>query len=245
MTAAITYEEYEAARQASATPTGGPTFAPRIDQKAWVEVLQSTCAGSAGVVVFVHDYGPLLPHVGTSSFIVDRRGVKGSLTRRLTEPSAGFRKVVALSVIEQMRELLAALSLNKSQLAKILRVTRPTMYDWFQGKEPNTANAGRLQALLRTLARASVSGASPLNARFVRQPMDLDAPSLIDLLCEDALDEERVVRAIAQARTLGDSASQRRTAREDRLRALGFEDPSSEQRKEQLARNIALQDWPK
>ena len=31
----------------------------------------------------------------------------------------------------------------------------------------------------------------------------------------------------------------------DRLRTLGFEDPSSEQRREQLARNVAMRDWPK
>jgi plasmid replication initiation protein len=37
----------------------------------------------------------------------------------------------------------------------------------------------------------------------------------------------------------------RRKKREDRLQALGFEDLSNEQRKEQLAKNVALLDWPK
>ncbi len=44
---------------------------------------------------------------------------------------------------------------------------------------------------------------------------------------------------------LGGTELRKRKNREDRLRALGFEDPSGNQRKEQLARNVALQDWPK
>jgi len=245
MTATLTYADYEAARQASAMLAGEPTYARGIEQDTWLAVLKPACSGSSGIVTFVVGYGLILPHVGSSSSIVDRRPTKRALKLMVPEVSGGFRKIMALSVVEQMQELLAALSLNKSQLSQILRVTRPTMYDWFQGKEPNAANTERLHALLRVLARASVSGASPLNARFVRQPTDLDVPSLIDLLEEDQIDEDRVLHAIEQVRVLGDSASRRRTTREDRLRALGFEDPSDEQRREQLARNAALQDWPK
>ena len=90
--------------------------------------------------------------------------------------SGSFRETVALPVIEQMQELQAALSLNKAQLAGILRVTRPTLYDWLRGREPNAANAGRVDTLLRILARASVSSASPLNARFVARSLEIDAP---------------------------------------------------------------------
>ena len=37
----------------------------------------------------------------------------------------------------------------------------------------------------------------------------------------------------------------RRLEREERLLALGFEDPTMEQRKEHLAKNMALKEWPK
>jgi transcriptional regulator with XRE-family HTH domain len=245
MTTPITYEEYQAAKQASAMLAGEPAYARNIERDAWLAVLKPACSGSSGIVTLVNDYGPILPHVGSSSFIVDRRPARHVFKSVVLEGSTSFREVVALSIIEQMQELLAALSLNKSQLAQILRVTRPTMYDWFQGKEPNAANAERMHTLLRILARSSVSGATPLNARFVRQPMDLDEPALIDLLSDDEIDEDRVVGVIERAGALGDSASRGRKAREDRLRALGFEDPNSEQRREQLAKNVALQDWPK
>ena len=136
------------------------------------------------------------------------------------------------------------MALNKAQLAGILRVTRPTLYDWLRGREPNAANAGRLDTLLRILAQASVSSASPLNARFVARSVEIDAPSLIELLGEESLDEDRVIRAIERSRALADSASRRRTAREERLRTLGFEELGGERRRRQLATNVALRQWP-
>jgi DNA-binding transcriptional regulator YiaG len=63
-------------------------------------------------------------------------------------------EVLTLPVADQAREVLAALSLNKSQLAEVLCVSRPTVYDWFDGKEPNASNSDRLIILLRLLARA-------------------------------------------------------------------------------------------
>jgi transcriptional regulator with XRE-family HTH domain len=207
-------------------------------------VLKPVGSGSSGVVTLVPDYGPILPHIGSSSFVIDRRPRVRTLKLVRSEVSNEFRAVIALPVVEQMQELLAALSINKSQLAEILRVTRPTMYDWFQGKEPNAANTDRLHALLRILTRASVSGTAPLNARFVRKPMELDAPSIKELLAAEDLDEDRIVQALEQARSLGETAFNRRTNREDRLRALGFEDPTDDERRERLARNAALKDWP-
>ena len=125
-----------------------------------------------------------------------------------------------------------------------MHVTDPTLSEWYQGKEPNATNTERIRKLLRLLERAAVCGANPLSSRFVRRPIGVDGPSILDLLRRDPLDEERVVRAFERARALGVAASRRRAAREDWLRSLGFEDPGSEQRREQLALNVALQDWP-
>ena len=45
-------------------------------------------------------------------------------------------------------------------------------------------------------------------------------------------------------RDVSGTAARRRAAREERLRNLGSEDPGREQRREQLARNMALRQWP-
>ena len=205
-------------------------------------LLMSQCHGSAGIVSGGSDYGPLLPHVGSSSLIVDRRSVQRWPWSDACLTADGFESI---PVVDQVKELRAALSLNKSQLARIVRVTRPTIYEWYKGKEPNPTNSERIRVLLRVLERNAVSGAMPLNARFIRQPMGPAEPSLLDLLSEHRLDQECVARALKRARDLGAAALRKRENREDRLRALGFEDPTGNQRKEQLARNVALQDWPK
>ena len=205
-------------------------------------LLMSQCHGSAGIVSGSSDYGPLLPHVGSSSLIVDRRSVQRRPWIDAGLTADGFESI---PVVDQLKELCAALSLNKSQLARIMCVTRPTIYEWYEGKDPNAVNCERIRTLLRVLKRSTVSGAMPLNARFVRQPTGSAEPSLLDLLSEHRLDKERVTRALKRARDLGAAAFRKRESREDRLRALGFEDLTGNQRKEQLARNVALQDWPK
>ena len=245
MTSPVTYQDYEAAKQMTAVLARESGHPRSLSEDAWMEQLRSACSGSSGIVMLVVDYGPILPRIGSSSYIVDHRPTQAHAPKP-AEPrvSYAFQELMSLSVVEQVQELVAALSLNKSLLAQLLRVTRPTVYSWLQGKEPNTANTGRLHTLLRILVRTSVSGATPLNARFVREPMDLDGPSIVELLAARELDETRIVQALEQAQTLADAASHRRTTREERLRALGFEEPTSKERRHGLAQNLALKDWP-
>ena len=200
--------------------------------------------GSGGIIALGSGYDPFVIRIGSCPFIVAKRTLKYQSKADVPEDPLGFRDVPELSMVELMQELQAALSLNKSQLARVLRVSRPALYDWLRGREPNAASAERPHILLRCLAQARVTAARPLNARFVRQPPDVAGPALLDILGEEQIDEDRVVAAIQQARALGNAAARRRAAREERLRNLGFEDPGREQRRMQLARNMALRAWP-
>ena len=74
--------------------------------------------------------------------------------------------------MRQIRELQAALSVTESELARVLRVSRPTVYDWLDGCEPTADNRARIQTLLQLVsagpgpkaehridvARATISG---------------------------------------------------------------------------------------
>lgn len=250
-----------AGNDATATCQGSGWYAGRVEQPlltvgfygggaayhGWIHYepsaqLMAKCHGSAGIVSLNSDYGPFLPHVGSSPLIVDRRP---GLRTQWIDASLPIDGLETLAVVDQLNELRAGLSLNKSQLARIMRVTRPTIYEWYEGKDPNATNNDRIRTLLRVLDLSAVSGAMPLNARFVRQPLGPTEPALLDLLCEPRLDRARVVRVLKRVRALSGAALHKRKHREDRLRALGFEDPDDNQRREQLARNVALQDWPK
>ena len=90
-----------------------------------------------------------------------------------------------------------------------------------------------------------MSSASPISPRFLRQPLTEGAPPLLDVLSANSLDEPLVLSLLREARGVEEATAARRVEREQRLRELGFEEPSDEQRREQLARNIALRDWPK
>ena len=244
MTLTTSYASYEAARRAHAMLTGESGTMASAQENLLDLMVKLAYSGSGGIIALGSDYDPFSFHIGSSSCVVAFRAIERTPKAGVPGDPLGFRHVLKLSVVEQMQELQAALSLNKSQLARVLRVSRPALYEWFRGKEPNPANTERLHTLLRCLVPARASAASPLNARFVREPVHLDGPALLVLLVAERIDEDRVVRAIEQVQALGDAATRRRVAREERLRDLGFEDPEREQRKEQLARNMGLRDWP-
>ena len=244
MTPTTSYADFEAARRTYAMLTGESSTMAHVQENLREIMLQLAYSGSGGIIALDADYDPFPLHIGSSPCVVVVRPIERVSETGASDHPFSFRDVLKLSVVEQLQELQAALSLNKSQLARVLRVSRPALYEWFHGKEPNPANADRLDILLRCLVRARASGTSPLNARFVRQSADLDGLALLELLSEEQIDEDRVVSAIEDAQALGEAATRRRTAREERLRKLGFEDPGREQRREQLARNMALRDWP-
>ena len=95
----------------------------------------------------------------TSSPRIDRRDIGRFVARS--------HHISTLPVADQVRELQTALSVNKSELARILRVSRPTVYDWLDDGQPNADNVSRIQTVLRLLSGCRVSASNPLFPRFV------------------------------------------------------------------------------
>ena len=172
----------------------------------------------------------------TSSSRIDRRNID----RFALQPLA----ISTLPIARQVRELQAALSINKSELARILGVSRPTVYDWLDGGEPNADNRSRIRTLLRLLSESRVSSNSPLFPRFVRSRLEPGNQILLDLLSEETINEATTKNLVRRAKALGDAMDAQREKREARLREAGFEEPNAEQRKANLARNVALLAWP-
>ena len=153
--------------------------------------------------------------------------------------------IATLPIARQVRELQAALSVNKSELARILRVSRPTVYDWLEGGEPNAGNRVRIGRLVGLVARARVSGNEPLFPRFVRFPVEAGGRNLLELLGEEVIDEVAAKSVIRRAKGFGDAIDAQREEREARLREAGFEEVDPEQRRANLATNVALLEWPR
>ena len=155
------------------------------------------------------------------------------------------QSISTLPIARQVRELQAALSINKSDLARILRVSRPTVYDWLDGGEANADNRSRIRTLLRLLSESRVSANDPLFPRFVRSGLEAGDRSLLELLGEEAIDEVTAKDVIRAAKALGDAMDAQREEREARLREAGFEEVDDEQRKANHATNVALIEWPR
>ena len=199
-------------------------------------------SASLWLVAFMPSVGssgpPYVPPVGPSPTIVDKRPF-GPWRAKPAQVAA--KRALPLSASKQAQELLVALSLSKSQLAQVLRITRPTLYEWLGGKQPSAANAARLDQLHQLLVAAGVrSVRSPLNARFVRQVLPGHSCCLLDALCAQPLDTALVQALLAQALDLTRQANTLRIEREHRLRDQGFESPSHNVRAQQLAHNTML-----
>jgi len=91
-------------------------------------LVRSMRAGSAGVVVLVTSYPPYLPHVGTSPTVVDVREVARAapVPASVAEaPSITRQAALCMSSSDQVLEINAALSLNKTLLGEVFGVSRP------------------------------------------------------------------------------------------------------------------------
>lgn len=219
-------------------------------------ILKQLVSGGASMLLgtSVADAYPYLPHVGTSPIYNYSRTVathpfqaaapkeeikKTEETKKSEEKTAiSYEQALTMSIADQAREVSAALSLNKSQLAEILGVSRPTLYSWLDGSNPNPGNSDRLLTILRIMLKTHVGSHHPLNARFVRNPLFEDSKSLIELLKTDSCNEEDITDVIEAAKALSDKVAKQAEEREERWRKLGYEEPSSEERKATLDRNI-------
>ena len=155
------------------------------------------------------------------------------------------QRIVTLPIARQVRELQTALSVNKSELARILGVSRPTVYDWLDDGEPNAANRARIRTLVRLLSESGGSANNPLFPRFVRSAIEPGNQILLEVLSEETIDEATAKNLIRKAKAMGDAIDAEREEREAQLREAGFEEPDEEQRRVNLATNVALLEWPR
>ncbi len=213
----------------------------------WKMLLRSIAAGGAGLILVGSppDLAAACPRYGTSTSIIDSRALITLVQVASPDNPTARVGVVTLDAADQIRGVLAALGLNKSQLAAVLRVSRPTLYGWLNGVEPGNANADRIDQICGLLQKEGISGERPLNARFVRRAISPDSRPLVDLLAEDTIDQDHIAPLLRQAQDLTQATSDRRKRREARLRDLGYEEPSDEEQSKAIGRNVATLDWPK
>ena len=90
----------------------------------------------------------------------------------------------ARTTADLVRRIRDAFGLNMTELATILDVSRPTVYAWLNGQEPQPEAVARILRLSRAADRFSALGVETAIS-YVRQPM-FEGASLLELLKSDA-----------------------------------------------------------
>jgi DNA-binding transcriptional regulator YiaG len=108
------------------------------------------------------------------------------------------QKIDARSPAELVANIREIFSINMSDLAAILGVTRPTVYAWLEGQEPKPEAVIHIQRLSRTADEVKKANIPRLD-KLMHRPI-LDGRSLFDLLKadEDPLEAIATLKAIAE-----------------------------------------------
>jgi hypothetical protein len=146
---------------------------------------------------------------GTGGFV--------TIARSSLRPASSL--VAPRDVIANLR---SALSLNMSEVARVLRVERPTVYAWLRSDSvPQRSNSIRL-ARLNDVARRWQRGMTAPLGDAVRTA-GTDGRSLVDLLATDPLPEEHIEQRLAEAvRDVMDAARPRIPPVRDAARRRGI-----------------------
>jgi hypothetical protein len=113
----------------------------------------------------------------------------------------------ALLPQEQMAGIQRYLSANLTDLARVLRIARPTVYAWLRGAEPHGFNLERIAKLYRIARGWRAMSSAPLGKFLnVRFP---DGGSVLDLLSEEIIDEPAVNRSFTDIKLALDQEHQR------------------------------------
>jgi transcriptional regulator with XRE-family HTH domain len=126
-----------------------------------------------------------------------------TLVRFVPSRETAFLSYPELSVQVQVRLVLGKLGLSKSDLAKILGVTRPTLYAWLDGRiEPKSENASRLAAIASIVNEDAGLKDQPLFHAYIERRISGYSLSLLEALSEPSLDTSLIKGMIAKIRMM-------------------------------------------
>jgi DNA-binding transcriptional regulator YiaG len=139
--------------------------------------------GSGGSIT-PHNIEKLERHYSNSTIHVKHSTAKNIDTRSSAEHVANIRDV---------------LTINMSELASILRSTRPTVYAWLEGRqEPKTDSAVNIQLLSHVADKIKLANIIQLD-QLIRRPI-INGRSLLDIVKvnEDPSDILHVLKSISE-----------------------------------------------
>lgn len=142
-----------------------------------------------------------------------------------------------LDVSRQLAFARHYLSLNATDLAKILLVERPTVYAWLDGRwDPKQENKGRIRRLYQFARSWQEISRQPIG-KLLREPVDGDT-SLMDYLVRSSLEVAAINRVLELVGTMAERKAKAKEVRSVReiAKRRGFKPITSAQENEQFDR---------
>lgn len=177
-----------------------------------------------------------IPVLGTSPLVLDRRAL----------PRQAAPRPLPLSLRptpEQLQVISQVLGLSKSELARVMRITRPPLYDWLKGKSaPKDENARRLSTIAKLMDKIAPEDGPPLFSLFVTEPLQEGSPSLLECLQQEGLDPVLLERLLLAAREMTTQRDQRLSAFEAEAAPRAT---TPEAREARLDLNLTQLEWDK
>src|ERR1019366_6302550 len=133
------------------------------------------------------------------------------------------------------------LSLNLSDLAAVLRVSRPTIYTWLREESsPQAHNVSRMQLLFGVAKMWSGVSPRPLGSHL--KTAVVEGQSVFDLLSQERIDREQVRRALATCSRVmeQDATRPRPRSAAEIARQYGLRSQSKHSQEEAVAQETGL-----
>lgn len=120
------------------------------------------------------------------------------------------KHVSEASIPEQLAALQKYFGLSKSDLAKVLHITRPALYAWFAGEsEPSAENAQRIKMLYSLVDTAAAKNGRPLFHAYIERPVACYTRSLLEALSENYINPEEICAMTAVIRKMTEERADR------------------------------------
>jgi DNA-binding transcriptional regulator YiaG len=148
----------------------------------------------------VKSFVSLLLTAGTGGFMTTQNSIE-SLERyypRTHVEHLVVKNVDTRSPAKHVANIRDVLTINMSELASILGVTRPTAYAWLEGQEPKADAVSYIQQLSHTADKIKLANIIQLD-QLIRRPV-LNGRSLLDLIKanEDPSEILQVLKSISE-----------------------------------------------
>lgn len=143
--------------------------------------------------------------------------------------------LIFLSAKEQLSQVKKVMGLNISEMAAILLVSRPTIYDWLESQEPNIRkkHIERLTSLTQVCNEWKKKNIGRLGS-YLHKQFNNENSSLFNLLTKESLDTKKVNDCLDNIAVILGTKKQKAKMQEKILQEHGFEPISNEDRDDRL-----------